>query len=274
MAGGDPHPPDAPGDADPHAVAAGDLPRLSLPYADGLITIARVRRTPDAPVCRVSPGDPAHGQRATLVDFVAADAAQAARTAVALVRLAELTAVAVHARYAPSDTAALAVCLAGRLHDVRARRGLAGHVVVADHRPELPAMGAPAEGMGGVDAADLVCVPHLLAVHRRAGEGVRGPWGGPMGPAGVTDRAVWEIMSPDQHRAWLGGRPGPPVDVLEEHLGGLLTLAGLVRSGCAQIPSHAEVLGVLRGGPLTTEAVYRHPGLLLAVAAALGNREE
>ncbi|WP_243657667.1 hypothetical protein [Parafrankia sp. BMG5.11] len=87
---------------DPHAIAAEDLPRLRLPYADGLITIDRVRRLPDSPVCRVRPGDPAEGSVVTLVDFVMADPAQAARTATALVRAADLTAVAVHALRADS----------------------------------------------------------------------------------------------------------------------------------------------------------------------------
>ncbi|WP_018501998.1 hypothetical protein [Parafrankia discariae] len=243
---------------DPHAIAAADLPPLRLPYADGLITIDRVRRAPDSPVCRVRPGDPAEGSIVTLVDFVTADPAQAARTATALVRTADLTAVAVHARYAPTAVAALAVCFAGRVRDARAGRDLSVRIVLADHRPELS---------GG-----LVRVPHIVAVHGWP-NGPSGPQGGPKGPVGVTDRVVWEIMSADQHRAWLGGFPGPDRDGLERHLGGLVALAGLVRASGTQVPHREEVLRALAGGPLTTEAVHRHPGPLLAAAAVLGNRE-
>ncbi|OHV43090.1 hypothetical protein BBK14_10670 [Parafrankia soli] len=274
---------------DPHAIAAEDLPRLRLPYADGLITIDRVRRLPDSPVCRVRPGDPAEGSVVTLVDFVMADPAQAARTATALVRAADLTAVAVHARYAPTAAAALAVCFAGRVRDARAGRGLSVRIVVADHRPELsgpPPGSAGVVAVGGArgpagagaagDADDagtgLIRVPHIVAIHDWP-NGPSGPQGGPKGPVGVTDRVVWEIMSADQHRAWLGGVPGPDRDGLERHLGGLVALAGLVRAPGAQVPHREEVLRALAGGPLTTEAVHRHPGPLLAAAAVLGNRE-
>ncbi|KPM50495.1 hypothetical protein ACG83_40010 [Frankia sp. R43] len=256
---------------DPHAVAAADLPRLRLPYVDGLITIDRVRRTPGSPVCPVPAGDPSAGHQVTRVEFVAADPGQAARTAVALVETADLTAVAVHARFAPVVSTALAVCFAGRLHDARTARGLASRVVVADHRPEL-AGAAAGTAVGAAASGSLVRLPHIVAVHHRP-DGERGPQGGPKGSAGVTDRVVWEIMSAAQYRAWLGGLLGPAGDALERHLGGLLALAGLVRARWAQVPRHDEVLQALRGGPLTIGAVYRHPGLLLAVAAALGDRE-
>ncbi|WP_242424280.1 hypothetical protein, partial [Frankia sp. EI5c] len=233
---------------DPHAIAAADLPRLNLPYADGLITINRVRRAPDSLVCSVAAGDPAAGRIVTSVDFLTIDPPQAARTAVGLVCVADLTAVAVHARYAPTDTAALAVCFAGRLHDARVAHALAGRVVVADHRPELP---RPAEGT--VTGRGLVRVPHLVTVHHSptgptgptgpgGPGGSRGPRGGPRVPAGVTDRVVWEIMTFDQYLIWLGGAPGPDAGVLERHLGGLLTLAALLRGRCAQVPRRDEVL--------------------------------
>lgn len=100
----------------------------------------------------------------------------------------------------------------------------------------------------------MVRVPHLVTVCH--GHGL------------ATDSVVWEVLSPEDARRWLGG-PLPDCDrrFVEEELDELVRLRGAVRRG--ELPATAAAARLLslmpRDGDLPVELVYQRPDIFRAL---------
>lgn len=100
-------------------------------------------------------------------------------------------------------------------------------------------------------APDLVRLPHLLTV--RDGGGV------------LADNVVWEVVTIQQARSWLGG-PLPCQPFFEQQLPALLHLRFLARTG--QFPATTDgqrLRELITGRYLSIRLVYRHPALFTAL---------
>jgi hypothetical protein len=230
-----------------------DLPCLSLPNTDGLVTCrwfqesatghaawrAQLRQSyalapdtasaDDLPQC--APGQ---------VSFVAVDRTWLVREGMDRVRTRAVDAVVLHARASPPGRTALALAFSAYLRTRQHRMGLGSDVVTAAVRPELA--GAPA----------VFRVPHLLTISDGTGT--------------VADTIVWQVMSGPRYDAWLGGSPRPDHVAIEAALPGLLRLRHLWRTDRLD-RAHADTLAaVLDGGELTAQKIFRYPRVVLPVA--------
>jgi hypothetical protein len=148
-------------------VTQAQLPRLDIPYMDGVL------------VARPSgPGECGGVQRpnVTRVEFIPADVDRLTAVAVRMVGWDYVATVVVHHRFLPSRRTALALVVSTRLHRERAAAGLGTDIVTSAVRP------AADEGDG------LIVIRHGVVV--------------PDDPAGIPDQTVWELMRPDQYTAW------------------------------------------------------------------------
>ena len=233
-----------------------DLPSLSLPDADGLVTCRWFQEsTPGRPAWRASAqlragwtgesavddDDASLGQRGPgQVAFVVVDRSWLVREGMDRVRTRAVDAVVLHAKSSPPGRTALALAFSAFLRTRQHRMGLGSDVVTAAVRPELA--GAPG----------LFRVPHFVTVSDGTGT--------------VADTVVWQVMSGPRYDAWLGGAPRPDHPAIEVALPGLLRLRHLWRTGRLD-RARADTLGaVLDGGELTAQKIFRYPRVILPVA--------
>jgi hypothetical protein len=234
-----------------------DLPSLSLPHADGLVTCrwfqdtARGRtawRTPPPPYL---PGGPS-AQTATedeapeprgpgQVAFVAVDWTWLVREGMDRVRTRAVDAVVLHAKASPPGRTALALAFSAFLRTRQHRMGLGSDVVTAAVRPELS--GAPG----------VFRVPHLVTVSDGTGT--------------VADTIIWQVMNGPRYDAWLGGAPRPDDAAIEAALPGLVRLRHLWRTGRLDRARADTLAAVLDGGELTAQKIFRYPRVVLPIAA-------
>jgi len=161
-----------------------------------------------------------------------------ARYAPAVARRPGIVAVTIAAAGADRTGTGLALAFAEHLRAVRARRGLGWACVTAATRP---ATGRPG----------LVRLPHLVAF---AG-------------ATVTDLVIWEVLTGERARAWLG-RPLPGVS-FEDRLDTLLRLrAAARRGGLPRTAAGRRLADLLTTRYLSIRLVYEHPGLFLSLAGS------
>jgi hypothetical protein len=233
-----------------------DLPSLSLPDADGLVTCRWFQdSTPGRPAWRtpaqsLRPGwtieaavddDESQGQRGPgQVSFVVVDRSWLVREGMDRVRTRAVDAVVLHSKSSPPGRTALALAFSAHLRTRQHRMGLGADVVTAAVRPELA--GAPG----------LFRVPHFVTISDGTGT--------------VADTTIWQVMSGPRYDAWLGGAPRPDHTAIEAALPGLLRLRHLWRTGRLD-RSRADTLGaVLDGGELTAQKIFRYPRVILPVA--------
>jgi len=223
---------------------SGDLPRLSLPRTDGLITC----RWPTEPSLAADeypadgcPGDVFGERRGAQVGFVMVEPMWLVRAASERVREGEADAVVIHFEGGPPGRTALALTFATHLRANLAGARKDSHVVTAGSRPDLTGL------------KDLVRIPHLVTISDATGA--------------ITDTVVWEVMTTDQFDAWLDGAPRPDQRAIEAHLPGLLRLRGLLRLGRLDQRYAGPLLDMLAGGTLSARLVYRFPRLVLPLAA-------
>ena len=220
---------------------SGDLPRLSLPRVDGLVTC----RWP-ADSFLGGDGDAGDlffcGRRRAQVGFVMVDPMWLVRAATERLRGAGADAVVIHTEGGPPGRTALALAFATHLRSRLLGTGLDPRVVTAGARPDLT----------GLD--DLVRVPHLVTVSDATGA--------------ITDTVVWEVMTTEQFDFWLDGAPRPDQRAIEAHLPGLLRLRGLHREGRLDHRLAGPLLDALAGEPLSARLIYRYPRMVLPLAAA------
>jgi hypothetical protein len=222
-----------------------DLPRLTLPDADGLL-VCRWDHHPDGiPTCLDDGGDAAGGRRCAQVRFVVVQAERLAAAALDAVRGADADAAVVHTRTTGPGRSALALAVASHLRTLR-RHHPDPAVVTAGDRPDLN------------DAHDLVRIAHLITVGDATGA--------------VAETAVWEIMTGGQYDTWLAGAPRPDPGAIETHLPGLLRLRALHRNGQLTYVHDGLLLDLLDGVPISARLVHRHPGVLLPAATRAAHR--
>ncbi len=236
--------------------SSGDLPLLSLPGADGLITCQWTHESLGAPGSWQDDGDTTAERRRAQVGFVLVEPAWLVRAAAEQVRSAGVDAIVLHAHPSPPGRSALALAFASHLRNVL-RRPVAGldprlatNVVTAGLRPDLAGL----HDLVRVPHLVLVRVPHLVTITD--------------GTGAVADTIVWEIMTGGQFDAWLDGAPRPDQRAIEAHLPGLLRLRGLYRSGRLDHRRVGALLEMLDGGQLTTRLIHRFPRVVLPLAAA------
>ncbi len=228
--------------------SSGDLPLLSLPGADGLITCQWTHETLGVPSSMEDGGDAIAERRRAQVGFVLVEPAWLVRAAAEQVRSPGVDAIVLHAHASPPGRSALALAFASHLRNVLRRPApgldprLGNNVVTAGLRPDLAGF------------SDLVRVPHLVTITD--------------GTGAVADTIVWEIMTGGQFDAWLDGAPRPDQRAIEAHLPGLLRLRGLHRSGRLDHRRAGALLDMLDGGQLTTRLIHRFPRVVLPLAAA------
>lgn len=222
--------------------SSGDLPLLSLPGADGLITCQWFQDSVLARASRENGGDAVAERRRAQVGFVLVEPSWLVRAAAERVRSPEVDAIVLHAHASPPGRTALALAYASHLRVDVGRAALDSFVVTAGVRPDLE----------GFD--DLVRVPHLVTVTDVTGA--------------IADTIVWEIMTGPQFDAWLGGAPRPDQRAIEAHLPGLLRLRGLHRAGRLDRRGAGALLDVLDGGYLSARLIHRCPRVVLPLAAA------
>ncbi len=226
---------------------SGDLPLLSLPGADGLITCQWTRENLGVPA-PAADGDASAQRRRAQVGFVLVEPAWLVRAAAERVRAPGVDAVVLHAHASPPGRSALALAFASHLRHVLRRPAagvdtrLGNNVVTAGLRPDLSGF------------EDLVRIPHLVTITD--------------GTGAVADTVVWEIMTIDQFDGWLDGAARPDQRAIEAHLPGLLRLRGLQRLGRLDQRLAGALTDMLAGGPLTTRLVHRFPRVVLPLAAA------
>jgi hypothetical protein len=220
--------------------STGDLPRLSLPDADGLITCRWFREPVILRVAAEDGGDVLGERRRAQVGFTLVEPTWMVRASAERVRAPEVDAVVLHVRSSSPGRSALALAFTSHLRRLRHRADMDANVVTAGARPELT--GQP----------DLVRIPHLVTVTDVTGA--------------VADAVVWEIMTQRQYDAWLDGATRPDQKVIEAHLPRLLRLRGLHRAGRLTHRHAGALLDLLDGGVLSIRLVYRHTRVVLAAA--------
>jgi hypothetical protein len=226
-----------------------DLPGLSLPNADGLVTCRWFQeplaghaawRGPAHAAVAGCPADDAAQNAPAQVSFVAVEKAWLVREGMDRVRTRAVDAVVLHAHASPPGRTALALAYSAYLRTRQHRMGLGADVVTAAVTPELA--GAPG----------VFRVPHLVTIADGTGT--------------VADTIVWQVMSSARYDAWLGGAPRPDHIAIEAALPGLLRLRHLWRTGRVEV-AHADTLAaVLDGGELTTQKIFRYPRVVLPVS--------
>jgi hypothetical protein len=241
---------------------AADIPRLTLPYRDGVVVYR-----PETPRPTGASADTA-GNEYEMVDFVPVDRREAARLAVQLARRPDAGSVVVHPRFSPAARTALAIGFAAHLAGARRADGLDPNVVTTACAPDLQRL------------PGHVRVPHLLtisAVPLKTSRAQQKIDRAAFGSQENTDRTVWEIMSVDACRAWLGGRSPDLHDVVEANLPGLLVLRRMLRrpDSCEHLPNGRRIREVLADAEdegedddLTIRRVYRDPDVFLPAACA------
>jgi hypothetical protein len=228
---------------------SGDLPSLSLPAADGLVTCrwfqdtaaGRGARRPGSQSAEPAAEDDGVAPRGPgQVAFVAVDWTWLVREGMDRVRTRAVDAVVLHAKASPPGRTELALAFSAFLRTRQHRMGLGADVVTAAVRPEL----------GGTPG--LFRVPHLVTVSDGTGT--------------VADTIIWQVMSGPRYDAWLGGAPRPDHAAIETALPGLVRLRHLWRTGRLD-RSHADTLAaVLDGGELTAQKIFRYPRVVLPIA--------
>jgi hypothetical protein len=222
--------------------SSGDLPLLSLPGADGLITCQWFHESVMLRASFEDGGDSIAERRRAQVGFVLVEPAWLVRAAAERVRAPGVDAIVLHAHASPPGRTALALAFASHLRNGLRRSGPEGNVVTAGVRPDLSGF------------EDLVRIPHLVTVTDVTGA--------------IADTIVWEIMNGQQFDAWLDGAPRPDQRAIEAHLPGLLRLRGLHRAGRLDHRYAGPLLDVLDGGYLSTRLIHRCPRVVLPIAAA------
>ncbi|MEU9836308.1 hypothetical protein AB0D67_32635 [Streptosporangium sp. NPDC048047] len=165
--------------------------------------------------------------------YVRRDAVAAVRAALAVARRSWVQAVTVVPEAADAAQIGLALVFAEHLRAVRRRRGVPGVCVTSPLPPILP-------------SARVRRLPHLVAT---------------VGPEGVQDVAVWEIMTANRLAAWFG-RHTMDVGVLEAWLPRLLALRRTIRDGhLPEGPAGRALAELLRERYLSTRLVVEHSHL-------------
>ncbi|WP_462188882.1 MULTISPECIES: hypothetical protein [unclassified Frankia] len=237
-----------------------DLPLLSLPGADGLITCQWIHESMRVRTPSGGGGDAIEERRRAQVSFVLVEPAWLVRAAAERLRAPAVDAIVLHAHASLPGRSALALAFASHLRNALRRPGAGGtpapggppgsggepevgdNVVTAGVRPDLSGF------------ADLIRVPHLVTVTD--------------GTGAVADTVVWEIMTGAQFDTWLDGAPRPDQRVIEAHLPGLLRLRGLHRVGRLDHPGAGALLDLLGGGYLSSRLIHRCPQAVLPFVAA------
>ncbi|MEU3168017.1 hypothetical protein [Streptosporangium sp. NPDC006930] len=166
------------------------------------------------------------------------DPADAVRVALTVARRSWLDAVTVVPAGAALAQAGLAMAFGEHLHEVRRRRGLHGACVTSPLPPPLPRSG-------------LCRLPHLTTV-----EGPDETW---------RDAVVWEVMTADRFRSWLGRDP-VSLTTVEEWLPKLLALRGAVRAGTLpDTPAVRALRQLLQTRYLSSRLVLEHPSLFASL---------
>ncbi|MBL7497732.1 hypothetical protein I6A84_01910 [Frankia sp. CNm7] len=232
-----------------------DLPCLSLPNTDGLVTCRWFQDSiPGRPAWRAPGGtsrpawaeataddDGGLGQRGPgQVSFVVVDRAWLVREGMDRVRTRAVDAVVLHAKASPPGRTALALAFSAYLRIRQHRMGLGADVVTAAVRPELA--GAPG----------IFRVPHLVTVSDGTGT--------------VADTIIWQVMSGPRYDAWLGGATRPDHVAIEAALPSLLRLRHQWRTGRLDQARADTLSAVLDGGDLTAQKIFRHPRVVLPLA--------
>lgn len=229
-----------------------DLPCLSLPKTDGLVTCrwfqdaAASRPTwrsaqPYRPACPVdSSADDYLQSSPRQVSFVAIDGSHLVREGMDRVRTRAVDAVVLHATASPPGRTALALAFSVYLRTRQHRMGLGADVVTAAMTPDLRG------------AAGVFRVPHLVTIADGTGT--------------VADAIIWQVMAAARYDAWLGGAPRPDHAAIEAVLPGLLRLRHLWRTGRLDQARADTLAAVLDGGELTAQKIFRYPRVVLPVA--------
>jgi hypothetical protein len=229
-----------------------DLPCLSLPNADGLVTCRwfqdpapeRVTwRTAQShrPACAMeSSSDDVLQNAPRQVSFVAIERPWLVREGMDRVRTRAVDAVVLHAAASPPGRTALALAFSAYLRTRQHRMGLGADVMTAAVTPDL------------ARSPGFFRVPHLVTVADGTGT--------------VADAIVWQVMSGPRYDAWLGGAPRPDHAAIEAALPGLLRLRHLWRAGRLDQARAGTLLAVLDGGELSAQKIFRYPRIVLPVA--------
>jgi hypothetical protein len=233
-----------------------DLPSLSLPDADGLVTCrwfqdpapgrnawrtsSQTYRPPWTAAEAAVEDDNFAPRGPGQVAFVAVDRTWLVREGMDRVRTRAADAVVLHVRASPPGRTALALACSAHLRTRQHRMGLGADVVTAAVRPDLA--GAP----------DAFRVPHLVTVSDGTGT--------------VADTIIWQVMSGPRYDAWLGGAPRPDHVAIEAALPGLVRLRHLWRTGRLDRSRADTLAAVLDGGELTTQKIFRYPRVVLPIA--------
>jgi hypothetical protein len=233
-----------------------DLPSLSLPDADGLVTCrwfqdtapgrtawrasAQRHRPPGTAADAAADGDTIAPRSPGQVAFVAVDRTWLVREGMDRVRTRAVDAVVLHAKASPPGRTALALAFSAYVRTRQHKMGLGADVVTAAVRPELA--GAPG----------IFRVPHLVTVSDGTGT--------------VADTIIWQVMSGPRYDAWLGGAPRPDYAAIEAALPGLVRLRHLWRTGRLDRSRADTLAAVLDGGELTAQKIFRYPRVVLPIA--------
>jgi len=234
-----------------------DLPSLSLPDADGLVTCRwfqdtapgraswRTSSHPYRPAwmaAEAPTGDETLAPRGPgQVAFVAVDRTWLVREGIDRIRTRAVDAVVLHAKASPPGRTALALAFSAYLRTRQHKMGLGADVLTAAVRPELA--GAPG----------VFRVPHLITVSD--------------GTGCVADTIIWQIMCGPRYDAWLGGAPRPDHVAIEAALPSLVRLRHLWRTGQLDRCRADTLAAVLDGGELTAQKVFRYPRVVLPIAS-------
>jgi hypothetical protein len=234
-----------------------DLPSLSLPDTDGLVTCrwfqdpapgraawrtsSQTYRPPLAAAEAAAVEDDNFAPRGPgQVAFVSVDRTWLVREGMDRVRTRAVDAVVLHAKASPPGRTALALAFSAHLRTRQHRMGLGADVVTAAVRPDLA--GAP----------DAFRVPHLVTVSDGTGT--------------VADTIIWQVMTGARYDAWLGGAPRPDHVAIETALPGLVRLRHLWRTGRLDRSRADTLAAVLDGGELTAQKIFRYPRVVLPIA--------